>query len=72
MTLIKSVMLYIIDKVIEFANWNSIFTKIRNKENLMNKKFEYEAKTEELKNYKQVNEWANKNIKNNINKIINK
>ena len=51
---------------------NSILTKIRAKENFIKKGLEYEAKIEELKNYRQVNEWAKKKTKNNINKIIDK
>ena len=49
---------------------NSILTKVRAKENFIKKGIEYEAKIEELKNYRQVNEWAKKKTKNNINKII--
>ena len=51
---------------------NSILTKIRAKENFIKKGLEYDAKIEELKNYRQVNEWAKKKTKNNINKIIDK
>ena len=47
---------------------NSILTKIRAKENFIKKGIEYEAKIEELKNYRQVNDWAKKKTKNNINK----
>ena len=35
---------------------NSILTKIRAKENFIKKRFEYEAKIEDLKNYRIVNE----------------
>ena len=51
---------------------NSILTKIRAKENFIKKRFEYEAKTLKLNNYRQVNKTARKKTKNNINKIINR
>lgn len=59
------------DEVLKIAN--SVLTKVRAKEAFIKKGTnDYDAKIEELKHYRQVNEWAKKKTKNNIVRIIDK
>ena len=59
------------DEVLKIAN--SVLTKVRAKEDFIKKGTnDYDAKIEELRHYRQVNEWAKKKTKNNIVRIIDK